>query len=542
MKHLCFTLFILFSALTSFAVGPITGSSTVCAGSTITLSDATAGGTWSSSNATIADVGSATGIVTGMMAGVATISYTDGIGTATKTITVNPLPIAYTVTGGGTFCAGDTGVHVGLSNSQVGVNYYLYVGSGVSGPYLGIGAPLDFGLQTASGIYTVVAINTSTLCSDFMTGGVTVTATPIVVPSVSIAISPNDTVCSGTSVTFTATPVNGGSGPAYEWDVNGFNVGVTTAAYTYVPANGDIISVKLTSDEMCVSPDTAFDTTVSMTVLNYQVPTVSIDPTPGDTICMGSAIIYMPLTSFAGTAPTYTWTVNGAVMSSGPSFTYIPSDGDQVFATMTSNYLCLSTNPVLSSTHVISVDTPIVPIFYVDAYPGDVVAPGTYVTFVAIVTNDAHDLSYQWIINNTVVPGALSDTFITNSFDTGLHDSITCVITTNDVCRLSSYTWAYITKSTAGVAGMNMHDGFTLFPNPAKGSLNLRGTFASGSNETYTITITDMLGREVYNKQTTATLGKVNEQVLLDDIANGSYLLSVRSADDTKVFHIVVAQ
>ena len=48
------------------APGAITGAGSVCTGSTITLSDGTAGGTWSSSNIARATVGSTTGIVTGI--------------------------------------------------------------------------------------------------------------------------------------------------------------------------------------------------------------------------------------------------------------------------------------------------------------------------------------------------------------------------------------------------------------------------------------------------------------------------------------------
>lgn len=48
-------------------------------------------------------------------------------------ITVNPLPTVYTVTGGGSFCAGGIGVHVFLSSSDMGVNYQLMQGATVMG-------------------------------------------------------------------------------------------------------------------------------------------------------------------------------------------------------------------------------------------------------------------------------------------------------------------------------------------------------------------------------------------------------------------------
>jgi len=72
---------------------PITGTATVCSGATTGLSDATSGGVWSSSTATIATV-SATGSVSGVTAGTATITYTKAACTVTDVVTVNPLPNA----------------------------------------------------------------------------------------------------------------------------------------------------------------------------------------------------------------------------------------------------------------------------------------------------------------------------------------------------------------------------------------------------------------------------------------------------------------
>ncbi len=72
---------------------PITGLSTVCTGTTITMSDAVTGGTWSSSDATA--FVDATGVVTGVAAGTPTISYTIATGcSSTATIAVNAPPAA----------------------------------------------------------------------------------------------------------------------------------------------------------------------------------------------------------------------------------------------------------------------------------------------------------------------------------------------------------------------------------------------------------------------------------------------------------------
>ncbi len=73
------------------AISPITGTppSTFCVTSSITLSDATAGGTWSSSNPGVASV-TGTVVVHGVSGGTATISYTVGSCSVTQVVNVDP--------------------------------------------------------------------------------------------------------------------------------------------------------------------------------------------------------------------------------------------------------------------------------------------------------------------------------------------------------------------------------------------------------------------------------------------------------------------
>jgi hypothetical protein len=78
-------------------VGPpaITGSTDVCPGKTIALSNASAGGTWTSGSPAVATVGLTSGVVTGVSPNTAIITYTDIHGCiATQMVIVDPIPPA----------------------------------------------------------------------------------------------------------------------------------------------------------------------------------------------------------------------------------------------------------------------------------------------------------------------------------------------------------------------------------------------------------------------------------------------------------------
>ncbi len=92
---------------------PITGAANICTGSTITLSDITPGGTWSSSNPAVATIGSSTGIVTGVIVGSAVMHYTITATGCSVSVPVNVVGI----TGPNHVCAGDS---ITLSATSVG--------------------------------------------------------------------------------------------------------------------------------------------------------------------------------------------------------------------------------------------------------------------------------------------------------------------------------------------------------------------------------------------------------------------------------------
>lgn len=525
---------------------PILGSSNVCMGSASTLSNVVAGGIWSSAATGIAPIGSADGIVKGISSGAATITYSTSSGagcTVVMPVNVLPLPLPFNVAGGGEFCAGGPGVSVGVSGSQLGVNYYLFnKGSAAKTPVSGSGSGLDFGLQTVGGTYTVLAVDGFTMCSTLMTDSAIVIADPLMTPAVSLSLSTfSDTVCTGSSVTFTPAPVNGGTAPTYSWFLNGVNAGMASN-YTFTPVNGDAVSVVLRSNANCVSPDTAFGS-VAMTVRAYETPSVDFSVSQ-DTVCKGSTVTLIPIPVFGGPAPIYAWLVNGVIKGIGNTFTYLPADGDIVNCVMTSNYQCLLASTATGNNVRINVSANAVPLLKIVADPGTSVGTGKAVTLTAIVANGGNAPAYQWWKNNDQISGATNATYTSSEFNPSRQDSMTCLVATNGICPLTTFAWVYVNASGVGVNTIgSVWNGINLLPNPNKGEFTIKGSLGTNRDEEVSLEITDMIGQVVYKNRISAYNGEINENVLPEKhLSSGMYILSLHSDLENRVFHFVVDQ
>ncbi len=175
------------------SLAPITGTNIVCAGQALTLSDVSTGGTWSSSNTSIASVGSSTGVVYSISSGIDTIIYTiASSGCFTNyTITVNPLPS--TITGMFTVCAGSATI---LSSSSTGGAWTS------TGSAYGTIAP-------TTGVFTGIATGRS-IVTYTSPVGCFITATMNVNPAPSpIATTGSASMCVGNSIILT-DPTTGG--------------------------------------------------------------------------------------------------------------------------------------------------------------------------------------------------------------------------------------------------------------------------------------------------------------------------------------------
>ncbi|MBS1734217.1 MAG: right-handed parallel beta-helix repeat-containing protein, partial [Bacteroidetes bacterium] len=257
--------------------------------------------------------------------------------------------------------------------------------------------------------------------------------------SVSIVASPSGAICSGTSVTFTATPTNGGTSPVYQWYVGATPVGANSPTYTTTTLNnGDVVTVKMTSNLTPCAPPQVTSNAITMTV-NPNLPvSVTIAANPGTTICSGVSVTFTATPTNGGGSPTYQWYEGVTpVGSNSPTYTTAAlTNGVVVTCVLTSNATCATGSPATSNALTMTVNPNLpVSVSIVGSNAGNPICTGTSVTFTATPTNGGGGPTYQWYVGATPV-GSNSPTYTTTTLANG--DVVTCVLTSNATCPTGS--------------------------------------------------------------------------------------------------------
>jgi len=222
------------------------------------------------------------------------------------TIIVNSLP-SPSASNNGPICAGNA------LNLSVGA-YSLYSWNGPNGFTSSSQNPTIAAATTsATGTYTVTVTDANS-CQNISTTSATVNATSVA--SVIIAVTNGaNPECAGSSITFTATPTNGGGAPFYQWKNNAAIIpGATNSTYTTTTLlNNDAITCVMNSSNACATGSPATSNTITMTV--YALPT-TVTVTGGGTYCASTT-----LTASNGSSGTIYWqgTTPGGTSTTTPS-------------------------------------------------------------------------------------------------------------------------------------------------------------------------------------------------------------------------------
>ena len=427
--------------------GPINGSTNLCSGTATTLSNAVAGGTWSSSNAGVATIGLSTGIVTSMGTGTATITYTLGSGCISSVaVTVNPTPTS--IIGAGGVCAGTTNT---LSDAITGGIWSS------SNPTIATISP--------SGVFSGISAGTTTI-SYTLPGGCFASVTEIVNPTPPNIIGAN-TLCIGTTINLTDTGAGGtwsSVNPSIAsinsfGNASGISAGTDTIIYSY--ATGCHATLIITVN-ILTSPITGTASTC-----------ISITTTLSDAIIGG---VWSSANMAIATASPATGVVTG-ISAGTTTITYYLSSGCNATITITVNPL-----------------------------PAPITG-GTFACIGGTLTLDDTSAGGIWNSSNAgiatissiggssgVITGIGAGTVVmTYSFGTGCYTTIVVTVNTaptiSATATLSACGGLYLATATGGAtyswspsAGVSCNTCGTTYIDPASATYVVTGTLGGCSN------------------------------------------------------------
>lgn len=274
-------------------------------------------------------------------------------------------------------------------------------------------------------------VTTATVTSN----AITTTVIPAATASVSITASAS-VICTGATVTFTATPVNGGAAPGYQWKRNGVNIGTSSPAFSSnVLANGDIISCVMTTSQSCTLPASATSNSITMTVNTTLPVSVSITA-PGTAICAGTSVPFTATAVNGGTTPVYQWKINGSnTGTNSPNYSSSTLvNGDVVTCLLTSSNTCASPATAASNALTMTVSPVVTPAISITSTQTGPACAGTSIVFSSVISNGGPLPVYQWKVNGINVP-ATTATYTTATLNN--NDIVTCELTGSATCGTS---------------------------------------------------------------------------------------------------------
>ncbi|MDY0907713.1 Ig-like domain-containing protein, partial [Pedobacter sp. CFBP9032] len=282
------------------ALPTITGATQACVGKTTQLTGsatAAANNPWVSSNTAVATV-SNTGLVTGIAAGTATITYTNSNGCSSTTgVTINTIPDAPTATAVQPTCTTATG---SISVTTPSGSQYTYSIDGTN-----YQASKDF-TNVSPGTYSVTARNSDGCTSDATNVTINAQPTTPAAPTTSV-VQPTCTTATG-SITVTAP-----TGSQYTYSIDGTNYQASTAFNNL--ASGTY-SVTTRNNEGCTSAATSV--TINPQPATPAAPTTSVVQ-PTCTTATGSITVTTP------TGSQYTYSIDGTNYQASTVFNNLAS-------------------------------------------------------------------------------------------------------------------------------------------------------------------------------------------------------------------------
>jgi gliding motility-associated-like protein len=358
--------------------------------------------------------------------GVASLFATDAI---TVKVNNSPPPQSIHISASQTVLCNCSTIRFTANLTNAGAS--AFYGWKVNGIAAGRNAPFFESSKLKSGdvITCEYADNLTCTANGFIQSNAITMTTATIAPAVTIAAS-KAAICSGEQVQFTATPVNAGTNPSYQWKVNGVNTGTNQPLFTTsgLTAN-DTVSCTITGDPSftCSNILTALSNKIVLAIVGKTNPSVTVNPS-ATSICVGTTVTFSAKALNAGNNPVYQWNLNGVNTGNNDSvFTSNTlQNGDKVSCVLSVDpaYTCTNSNTATSSPVDIEVNTG-TPASITITTLNNPVCEGKTVSFQAVATNAGTNPVYTWRIN-AVSAGGNSNTFSTAALKNG--DQVSCML------------------------------------------------------------------------------------------------------------------
>jgi hypothetical protein len=275
-------------------------------------------------------------------------------------------------------------------------------------------------------------------------------------PVASVSISETsgaDTICAGTSVTFTASPTNGGTSPTYIWYVNGISVaGVSGAVYTTstLPVGTPYIYSVMASNLSGVTGSPATSDTLYPDVIPRPVAMIS----DSDTICSGN-YSQVTFTISNSNAPWQVIFTNGIrpdtiTAFASPWIAYVtPASTSNYHITSVSSNGCTSLTANLSGNGLVVVNPTPVAVITALADSSECFLNNSY------AFNGSHSsisaggiiANYNWNFGSLIPDTASGPTPIVSFSNTTTHQLVTLTVISNYGCSTTASRYIVIKPS-----------------------------------------------------------------------------------------------
>ena len=319
-------------------------------------------------------------------------------------------------------------------------------------------------------------------------------------------------ICQGRLDTFTATLSNPGASYSMSWFVNGNRI-PAALGNTYITdslTNGSLVYCVLYSADSCIINDTANSNVLNMTVIPNSITSVISVLTGGSNPgCYDSLVTFTAIETGFGTAPAYTWFVNGVPRASTPVFSSLFIDGDVVsLKVKQTDGGCYTDDSITIPSYLMIRDsTPVTPLV---SLIGNMLVANTFGIYRWYYN------SYRSYTGSTLIAGVNGRSFhpTTLGYYYSILDTGNCPSEPSNIIYISLLNVNNLTTGNVNI-----------YPNPTTGILNFDW---DNSPVDMKIDVYSMTGQGLLHDE---IKGKSHHQIDISYLPEGNYFVKLREQD-----------